>query len=84
MFYCDKCGECCRYLNRSEIYKDLDSGDGVCRYLEENLCSIYKDRPLICRVDESYELYFSSIYTKDEYYKLNIEACENIKKDKEE
>lgn len=40
MFKCDKCGECCRHLDKSEEYRELDRGDGVCKYLDQNLCSI--------------------------------------------
>ena len=35
---------------------ELDRWDGVCRYLQNNLCSIYEHRPLVCRIDENYEL----------------------------
>ena len=52
MFQCDMCGECCRNLGRSSLYRALHDGDGVCRYLTGNMCSIYKDRPLLCRVEE--------------------------------
>ena len=79
MFECDKCGECCRHLNRNLVYASLDRGDGVCLYLEGNECSIYEDRPILCRVDDSYEVYFSTQYTKEEYYRLNKEACNKIK-----
>lgn len=58
MFKCDKCGECCRHLDESELYQEIDRGDGVCKFLTDNLCSIYDKRPLLCRVDESYELFF--------------------------
>lgn len=78
-FKCSQCGECCRHLDRSELYRDLDRGDGICRYLTGNLCSIYETRPLLCRVDESYEAFFSEIYTRDEYYRLNEEACRILK-----
>jgi Fe-S-cluster containining protein len=75
MFKCSQCGVCCRHLDRSELYRELDRGDGVCRYLKGNLCSIYENRPLLCRIDESYDKYFSEIYTRDEYYRLNEQAC---------
>ena len=78
-FKCSQCGECCRHLDRSELYRDLDRGDGICRYLTGNLCSIYETRPLLCRVDESYEAFFSEIYTRDKYYRLNEEACRILK-----
>lgn len=35
----------------------LHDGDGVCRFLDGNLCSIYDERPPLCRVDESYYLF---------------------------
>lgn len=84
MFKCDKCGECCRHLNNSELYKGLDRGDGVCKYLAHNLCSIYDRRPLLCRIDDSYAVYFKDQMTKDEYYKMNHDGCKIIKKAKEE
>lgn len=80
MFICDKCGECCRNLWRSKLYKDLDRGDGVCKHLVGNLCSIYDDRPLLCRVDESYDVYFGLYMTREEYYRLNYMGCDKIKK----
>lgn len=83
MFECDKCGWCCRNLNKSEIYAQLDRGDGVCRYLSGNLCSIYENRPLICRIDESYESFFSKEMSRDEFYLLNKLACMKLKKEEE-
>ena len=83
MFLCDKCGLCCRNLNLSEIYADLDRGDGTCKYLQGNLCSIYEKRPLKCRVDERYHVYFQSIMTREEYEKLNRDMCNLLKKQKE-
>jgi len=88
-FFCDKCGACCRNLNMSEVYTTLDRGDGVCRYFNEhtNLCSIYKTRPILCNVELGYKKYFSKIYTEEEYFRLNYEACKffkSLKADKNE
>ncbi len=80
MFRCNQCGACCKHLDRSEIYKDLDRGDGTCIYLTGNSCSIYEKRPLICRVDESYYIFFKSQISLEEYYELNYEACASLKK----
>ena len=80
MFHCDKCGECCRHLPALEIYEALHDGDGVCRYLSKNICTIYENRPLMCRVDEAYEKIFSASMTREEYYRLNENACEALKK----
>ena len=84
MFECDRCGLCCRSLKEIDILSPLNRGDGVCRYLENNLCSIYNDRPIICRVDDCYEKFFKNIMTKEEYYTLNYESCKLLKaKEKE-
>lgn len=80
MFMCDKCGECCRNLDKSSIYADLHSGNGVCKYLDGNMCSIYENRPLLCRVDESYDALFKNTITLENYYKLNYEFCTKLKK----
>ena len=44
----------------------------------------YDERPLLCRVDEAYDVYYKSDMTKDEYYKLNYEGCKIIKSMKED
>lgn len=79
MFKCNKCGACCRNLDKSPIYNVLDGGNGVCKYLNGNLCSIYLTRPLLCRVDESYDVYFKNIISREEYEKLNYESCTKLK-----
>lgn len=79
MFDCNQCGECCRHLNLSPLYRELDRGDGICKFLEGNLCGIYESRPLFCRVDESFDLFFQSTMSRDEYYRRNHEACRQIK-----
>jgi uncharacterized protein len=80
-FICSKCGKCCRNVNKSNLYKTLDRGDGQCMFLEEytNLCSIYDTRPVICRVDEMYKLEFNHLLTKEEYYNLNYKACKILR-----
>lgn len=84
MFKCYKCGRCCRNLDKSSVYDEFHNGDGICRYLKGNLCSIYSTRPILCRVDESYELYFKSIMTREKYEKLNHEICILLKNIEEE
>lgn len=79
MFKCDKCGKCCRNLKLSEMFSDLDRGDGVCKHLQDNLCSIYENRPLKCRVDDSYFAFFKDVMSKETYYHLNYEMCNIIK-----
>ena len=79
-FKCDCCGLCCRSLKKVPALANFDRGDGVYIHLrDDNLCSIYEHRPEICNVDLMYEKYYSSIYTKEEFYKLNEKQCEKIK-----
>lgn len=82
MFKCDMCGECCRNIGLAELYSDLDDGTGKCRYLSGNRCSIYNERPIKCRIDESYDGFFSSHMSKEEYYQLNYKMCEKLKEGK--
>lgn len=82
MFKCEKCGNCCRNLSKSSLYADLDRGDGICRFLDGNLCLIYEVRPLKCRIDECYDRYFSKFYSQEEYYRLNREACQILQSKK--
>ncbi len=78
VFPCSKCGECCRHIDKIPQLAKFDNGQGVCIHLKNNLCDIYSTRPEICRVDKMYERYFSDKYTKEEFYKLNIMACEEL------
>lgn len=79
-FKCDKCGKCCQNLQNIALYDDLNRGDGICKYLDlqTNLCTIYDNRPLKCRVIDSYVLY-SNQMTFEDYILLNKKACKTIK-----
>ena len=79
MFKCDQCGKCCEKVHTSEVYRYLADETGKCKYLKNNLCSIYETRPLICRVDEMYEAYYKEVITMKEYYALNYKACDVLK-----
>lgn len=79
MFPCTQCGACCRNLNLSPIYAALDRCDSVCKYLSGNLCSIYDGRPLLCRIDESYEMFFRGVMSQEDFYRANLEVCKQLK-----
>lgn len=81
-FPCDKCGLCCRNLEKSPIYEDLHDGSGICKHLDTdtNLCTIYAKRPEKCNIIASYK-YFEDTLIFDEYIELNINACEKLKED---
>lgn len=61
------------------LYAHLDRGDGICKHLKGNLCGIYDERPLICRVDDCYEQFFKGEYSRDEFYNLNYQVCNQLK-----
>lgn len=75
MYECKQCGSCCRNLSGTDIYRELDRGDGICVYLKNNKCTIYYKRPIICRIDDFYSMYLTDIMTKKEYYDKNMKAC---------
>lgn len=80
-FMCDQCGLCCKNLSTSILYTDLNRGDGICKFFDEktNLCSDYENRPLKCRIDEMYEVFYKDKLSLYDYYKLNYSGCENLK-----
>nr|WP_200978367.1 YkgJ family cysteine cluster protein [Pseudomonas cichorii] len=79
MFPCNKCGLCCKNLDKSPDYSHLDRGDGTCVNFDSqsNLCTIYNNRPLICRVLEYHETHLSHI-NKDSYISTNISICKKL------
>lgn len=77
-FPCNKCGLCCRRINLVLELAEYDLGNGVCKYLKDNLCSIYEHRPEICRVDVMYSLNYANQYSKEEFYRLNLIVCRRL------
>lgn len=86
MFYCDKCGLCCKMLNLFELppefkfLKSYDDGTGKCEFLKNNLCIKYEDRPDICNSKILYEKFYKEKMSKEEYSKLMKNECKKIKK----
>lgn len=83
MFQCDQCGKCCEKVGSSKLYRFLADSAGKCKYLNDNKCSIYDQRPLICRVDEMYEHYYKDSMSLFDFYSLNYESCKILKCEKE-
>ena len=73
------CGECCRHIHLVKGLKHLQNGDGICKYLVNNKCSIYNERPELCRYDKVYELVKNTL-TIDEYEKISVQYCEDLQK----
>lgn len=74
-FACSKCGACCRLVGTHTAGRGLDRGDGVCKHLTPaNLCAIYDDRPVECRVD----LMRPPVVTDAYWHQQNHEACDRL------
>ena len=71
------------HVDRVELLRGLDRGDGQCRYLEGRLCTIYDERPDICNVDKMYDRFFRDLMSNKEYYQRNLEGCRDIRKQHE-
>lgn len=80
-FPCNGCGLCCRRLDRMPPLAAFDRGDGTCIHLVENHCSIYDDRPLVCRVDAMYETFFKEAYNRMLFYTENLKACRSFQEE---
>jgi Fe-S-cluster containining protein len=62
------------------VLSGYDRGNGECRYLYHNLCTIYDERPLICNIEEMYAYCFESIINKNDFYLENLKACLELTK----
>ena len=75
-FPCSGCGGCCMMAGGKLGMPDR--GDGACLFLDyDNTCSIYEQRPLICRVDELYD-HVKPDMTRGEWHGFRIQACNII------
>lgn len=93
MFGCTKCGACCRKIDIAVQNTWMMEGFGVnikelsfpykwdeqgtCEKLIDNKCSVYNDRPLLCRIDKIIELIGVD---KEEFYSLTKASCNGLMK----
>lgn len=79
-----RCGICCKNIDKIPELSKFHTGDGVCVYLSnDNLCKIYSNRPDICNVDRMYHKTYKEIMSIEEYERMNMEGCkflQNMKK----
>lgn len=59
--------------------EDFDSGDGTCKYLRKNLCTVFEQRPNICRTEYMFRKYYSKTMTYAEFETKSLDACMQIK-----
>ncbi|WP_390195499.1 YkgJ family cysteine cluster protein [Brenneria goodwinii] len=79
-FPCTRCGLCCQRVNLAQETYYLDRGDGTCRHYiaASKGCSIYHERPDICRVDLQYRLNYARFYSWEEFVALNLAVCRQL------
>ena len=77
MFPCERCGCCCRKVGELKFVQNMALSDGTCKYLDKqsNLCKIYDNRPIFCRVDDFYDKFLSQTISRDEFYQKNKVKC---------
>jgi Fe-S-cluster containining protein len=75
-FVCRKCGECCRHIE-SFIDSMPHQHNGICDFLQGNLCSIYENRPNLCDYKRAYK-YFEGYLSETEYREQVIYFCEKF------
>ena len=82
-FPCTRCGLCCQHIQHVPQLNEFHSGDGVCRhYINGEGCSIYEQRPMVCRIDEGYQQFFSEQFTLTEFYQKNAEVCNQLQSER--
>jgi Fe-S-cluster containining protein len=87
-FNCSGCGACCKRIGlQKDKFKELNfpyavNEKGWCEMLDENnKCKVYDNRPEICRMDKTYDNYFSKLMTRAEYYTVNTKLCNQFMKE---
>ena len=80
-YSCNKCGACCRNVDKVNGMQMYDRGDGTCIHLQENnRCEIYPTRPSICNGKYVYEHYFSHI-SVDEFHNIVHSICKKLQEE---
>lgn len=79
-FPCTQCGLCCQHVHLADETRFLDRGDGTCRHYnaDSKQCTIYDERPDICRVDLQYALHYHRLYSWEEFVALNLQVCRQL------
>lgn len=57
-----------------------DNNIGTCEKLgEDGLCTVYEDRPTICRINDFYTRYKNDKQTLEQYHEEVHQACEKLR-----
>lgn len=88
-FKCDKCGSCCRNVERwrnnskklsellgVELVFPIRDINGICEYLsEDNTCTIYDRRPDVCRTGYIFSLLKKLGFLDKEILLMQKQSC---------
>jgi len=77
---CTSCGLCCQHISNVPELIDFDLGNGTCKHYNhiDKSCSIYDNRPDICRVDIMYYNRYHKDFSKNEYIESNAMICNSL------
>jgi uncharacterized protein len=80
IYPCTACGACCRNIS---ALASLDRGDGVCQHYDEvtRLCTVYDERPLVCRIDRYYETRLRHKMPATTFYTIQAYTCVSLSRD---
>ena len=73
-FPCTGCGACCKRLPETS---PMALADGRCRHLDlqTDRCSVYAQRPLVCRVDDFFHSRMADTIPARVYYLIQARSC---------
>lgn len=78
-FPCTKCGLCCQNIGEVAELQQWDIGNGSCKHFDQAAgCKIYAERPLVCRIDEGYQMFKHQFSSKQDFYIANAEICNDL------
>lgn len=79
-FPCTGCGACCKQVHLAPETRYLDRGDGACRHFDDaaKSCTIYAQRPAVCRVDSYYDAHYAGLLDWEAFIALNLAACARL------
>lgn len=80
-FICDKCGVCCIVAVKTGMVPKNEDGT-ACKFLtEDNLCSIYNDRPNFCDVNYMIKfVYKNNGLSIKEGIKDTVNLCKEVRR----
>lgn len=76
-FPCTRCGACCRVAAMLPGFPEPTTESGRCVHLTgDDLCSIYEDRPEVCRINAMWEK--QNTLTLREYHRVAAATCNDL------